>query len=282
MKRSLFHGRKLLIATKHKKEDVIAPLVAEELKIECIAPDQFDTDRFGTFTGEIEREDDAVSTARNKCLEAMNQYNFDLGIASEGSFAPHPSLFFLNANEETLIFIDKQNELEIIARAISTETNYDGKVIMNEEELISFSEKVQFPSHALILCKADRDKSDTVKGITDWCHLKTSFHHLMKKHGSVYAQTDMRAMCNPSRRKVIESATYKLIEKIRCCCPECKTPGFGISHAKAGLPCDRCHFPTRSVICHIYTCKKCGFIKEEQYPYKKTTEDPTYCDLCNP
>lgn len=131
MRKSLYSGRKLLIATKHKKETAIAPILAKYLQIECVVPTDFDTDRFGTFTAEIERKGDAISTARNKCLEAIQQYEFDLGIASEGSFAPHPSLFSLYANEEILIFIDLHNDLEIIARAISMEANFNGKVIHN-------------------------------------------------------------------------------------------------------------------------------------------------------
>ena len=278
----MYNGRKLLIATKHKKEAMIAPPLAKALQIESIATDNFDTDKFGTFTGEVERKDDAVSTARNKCWEAMNQYNFDLGIASEGSFAPHPSLFFLNANEETLIFIDRTNDLEIVARAISTETNFDGKVIVNEEQLILFSEMVQFPTHSLILSDAERAKTYSVKGIQNWNHLKNTFHQILNKYGSVYIQTDMRAMNNPSRRKVIEAATHKLIKRIRSCCPECKTACFEVSHEKEGLPCHKYGLPTRSAISHAYKCKKCEFSNEERYPHKKTTEDPTYCDICNP
>jgi hypothetical protein len=88
-----FEGRQLLIATKHNKERVIAPLFEKALGVTCIVPDNFDTDLLGTFSGEVEREQDPLSTARRKCLLAMQQANCDLAIASEGSFGPHPSLF---------------------------------------------------------------------------------------------------------------------------------------------------------------------------------------------
>jgi hypothetical protein len=90
----MFKGRSLVIATKHEKEKVITPLLEEALGVVCFIPEGFDTDTLGTFTGEIERKLDPISTARQKCLMAMKVSNCDLGIASEGSFGPHPSLFF--------------------------------------------------------------------------------------------------------------------------------------------------------------------------------------------
>ena len=112
----MFKGRKLLIATKHDKEKVIAPILEKELGVTCFVAENFDTDVLGTFTGEVERKDDPITTARNKCLMAMELNNCDLAIASEGSFGPHPAIFFVHADDEMLLFIDKKNDLEIIAR----------------------------------------------------------------------------------------------------------------------------------------------------------------------
>ena len=65
----MFKGRKLLIATKHEKQKVIAPILETELGVKCFIVDNFDTDELGTFSGEIERKDDAITTARKKCLK---------------------------------------------------------------------------------------------------------------------------------------------------------------------------------------------------------------------
>lgn len=40
----MFQGRKLLIATKHKKENVIAPIFEKEFGVNCFVSDKFDTD----------------------------------------------------------------------------------------------------------------------------------------------------------------------------------------------------------------------------------------------
>ncbi len=278
----MFKGRKLLIATKHQKEKVIAPLLQKGLGVECIVPENFDTDILGTFTGEVERKDDPVTTARNKCLLAMQLYDCDMAIASEGSFGPHPAMFFVYADDEIILFIDKKNDLEIIARELSTDTNFNGEEIKTEKQLKDFAKRAKFPSHGLIVRKAKEDFTEIIKGITNWEQLSTTFNQFLKKYRVVYVETDMRAMYNPSRMLVIEKALQKFIDKIKSCCPQCSTPGFGITEAKPGLPCNLCGSPTRSTLSYIYTCQKCSFLKEEMYPHKNITEDPTYCDYCNP
>ena len=47
----MFKGRKLLIATKHHKEMIIAPILEKELAVTCYTSDVFDTDSLGTFSG---------------------------------------------------------------------------------------------------------------------------------------------------------------------------------------------------------------------------------------
>ncbi|MFT5666672.1 MAG: hypothetical protein ACI9DK_000857 [Vicingaceae bacterium] len=278
----MFKNRRLVIATKHEKEKIIAPLLENALGVLCFVQEDFDTDELGTFTGEIERELDPIETARQKCLMAMKLSNCDLGIASEGSFGAHPSIFFAPADDEFLIFIDAKNNLEIIARELSMETNFNGSEIANQAALLEFAELVKFPSHGLILRKSKTDNSTIIKGISEVNQLKEAFKKLIEDVDSIYAETDMRAMHNPSRMAVIELATKKLVDKINSFCPQCSTPGFGITTVKKGLKCSWCALPTNSTLSFIHSCEKCNFTKEELHPHKKTTEDPMYCNYCNP
>jgi hypothetical protein len=278
----MFKGRNLIIATKHGKEKVITPILEKELGVKCFVDSGLDTDQLGTFTGEVERKEDPVTTARNKCFMAMELTNCDLAIASEGSFGQHPSIFFIPADDEMLIFIDKKNGLEIIARELSSQTNFNGSEIQTEENLLEFAARSYFPSHGLILRKSKNEFGDIVKGITNKEQLIKVFYSLIEKFGTTYIETDMRAMYNPTRMKVIESVVKKLSKKINALCPVCNMPGFGITDAKEGLPCELCNFPTRSTISYIYSCQKCNYKKEEKYPKGKQTENPMYCDICNP
>jgi hypothetical protein len=278
----MFRGRTLLIVTKHQKEKVIAPILEKELGVKCVVTENFDTDILGTFTGETERLDDPIITARKKCLMAMELNNCDLAIASEGSFGPHPSIFFVPADDELTLFIDKKNNLEIVARELSTETNFNGSEIKTEEELMEFAKNAKFPSHGLIIRKTNNELKEIVKGITNKEHLKSTFNFFISNYGKCFIETDMRAMYNPTRLKVIEKSTKKLADKINSLCPACNTPGFGITEVTQGLPCQLCNFPTKGILSYSYSCQKCSFSQEEKYPQGKKTEDPMWCDLCNP
>jgi len=153
------------------------------------------------------------------------------------------------------------------------ETNFNGSEIKTEKELQEFATNTNFPSHALILRKSKDDCIEIVKGLTDKEQLNKAFYAFITNYGTAYIETDMRAMYNPTRMKVIEKATFKLVDKIKSLCPICETPGFGIIDRKEGLPCEQCHFPTRSTLSYIYSCQKCSYKKEEKYPNGKQKED---------
>lgn len=278
----MFKNRRIVIATMHKKESVIAPLLEDSFNLKCIVPSEFNSDSLGTFSGEIERKSDPLSTLRQKCLIALKTSNNDLAIASEGSFGAHPSLFFAQANDELVMLLDTKNKIEMVARELSTETNFAAQTIKNEAELIEFAERVQFPSHGIIIRTDEKDYSKIYKGITKWEDLKFHFDEIKKENGTAYIETDMRALFNPTRMKNIEKATAKLIEKMKSCCPNCQTPGFGISEAIPGLPCEWCGKPTASVLKYRLNCKKCSYLDEKLYPNNKTVESPEFCDNCNP
>lgn len=275
-------GRKLLIATKHEKEKIIAPILESSFGVTCEVVSDFDTDLFGTFAGEVERFYPAIETVRIKCLAAMKKYDYNLAIASEGSFGPHPSLFFTPADEELLILIDNQNHLEITARVLSTETNFAGTEVTTLQDLEAFAERTLFPSHALILKDQQQNFREVIKDIKDPTELTQNFLRLKQKFGKVYVETDMRAHVNPTRKKVIEAATHQLVKKIKSTCPRCQWPGFDIIGAIAGLPCSLCGSPTLGTLKWRYYCKKCQYEEIVLYPHGSKTEQPQFCSYCNP
>lgn len=278
----MFAGRTLLIATKHNKELVIAPILEKALGVQCITANNFDSDSLGTFTGEVERRHDPITCARQKCLLALETNPFDLVLASEGSFGPHPAIFFAAADDEFLFFLDTKNNLEIVVRHLSTETNFSGAEVSTEKDLLAFAEAALFPSHALVVRKSKTSNEAIVKGITDQSVLVDSFHKVLKHCGTAFVETDMRAMYNPTRMKVIEACTHKLLDKITSLCPNCQWPGFEVVDVISGLPCELCGAATKGTWQHVLACKKCGFKQENEFPHGKKTEDAMYCDFCNP
>ena len=212
----------------------------------------------------------------------MERFNFDLCIASEGSFGPHPTIPFAAADEEWLLLIDRKNNIEIFVSHISTSTNLNGKQISHLDELHQFAHHCKFPSHALIIRNKENGIDYVKKGITNWDELVIHYETTKAHFGQAYIETDMRAMCNPMRMKVIEETMEKLISAMQSTCPNCNAPGFVVQDRQSGLPCMLCGFPTQSTLSHIYRCHHCHFQENKFYPSGKTTEDPMYCDLCNP
>lgn len=278
----MFTGRRLLIATKHKKDSVLAPLLESALGVHCFTDERLDTDLLGTFTGEVERVDDPLNTARKKIEMGMQLTGCDLAVATEGSFGAHPSFVFVPGNDEIVLLVDKKNNIEVMGRSVSTETNFGGALVSSIDELKEFARRVQFPSHALIVRESEKGTANITKAITSWPQLEECVTRLIEKQGNAQVETDMRALYNPSRIKVIEQAAQRLIEKLSLCCPKCDCPGFSVNEAIPGLPCRLCGSPTRSALEHIFRCQRCSFEKKETFPNGKQTEDPMYCDICNP
>lgn len=279
----MFSGRKLLIATMHGKEKVLAPVLETHLGVRCYLPSgEFNSDHFGTFTGEVERRNDPVTTLRQKCLNAMAVCESDLAVATEGSFGPHPDIPFTGANDELIILIDQKNNLEITARELSVNTNYSKAAINSSKDLRDFAVKIGFPEHRLILSYGDEVTRVFIKDINSPLQLFRTYRSIAEKQRCVRAETDMRAMHNPTRMSVIKKAGEKLIENIKSECPSCARPGYCATRFKTGLPCLFCSAPTRSIKSIEYACIGCGHSETREYPDSRTEEDPMYCDRCNP
>ena len=104
-----------VIATMHGKETVIAPLLQGALGLRTELPTDFDTDCFGTFSGDVPRVDTALATARAKIAAAFKQVpHAHIGIASEGSFGPHPLLPMIPIDSELLLLMDRRTGIEVI------------------------------------------------------------------------------------------------------------------------------------------------------------------------
>lgn len=278
----VFQGRTLHVATMHGKERVLGPMLERDLGVRVSLPPGLDTDCLGTFSGERERIGDVLSVLRAKCRMAMEATGGDLALASEGCFGPHPTLCFVPADEEWVMLMDCSQDLEVVGRVLSTETNYAFQEVSDWQALERFATEVRFPSHGLILRDRCDGSKSMVKGLIDWNDLRLSFDKLMRISGGVDALTDMRAMFNPTRMQVIGEACRNLIDRLKSACPACARLGYGVTESRPGLPCRQCLFPTRSVLYSVFSCAGCGHREDRVHPHGKTHEDPMYCDVCNP
>ncbi len=279
---SFFKGRKAVLATMHGKEKVILPLM-KELGIDVVVPQNFDTDRFGTFTRDVARAGDQIEAARAKALEAMNATGLDLAIASEGSFGPDRDIPFANSNLELVLLVDRQNNLEIHGHHKSFDTNMAGTYVSSVDEALDFARSVGFPEHAVIVRKNKDSKKQIHKGIKSEEELREVVQKMLSKFfvRRVYIETDMRAHMNPRRMQNIVHATKDLLRNIQSVCTECETPGFAIVDTTGSRVCTGCGIKTGTPLYAIKRCQKCLHELKELID-NSVTDDPANCPRCNP
>ena len=270
------------LGTKHNKQVVIGPLFKKHLGMEVVIPNSFDTDTFGTFTRDVTRLNSQKNTAALKARAAMKELGLDIGIASEGSFGPHPLVPFGTANTEIVVFIDAKNKLEIYGMHVEAAPYAQSGIVSSVDEIISFARSIDFPQHGIVMRPGEKKYEGMVKGIKDEAELESAAKLLLANHKTIWVETDLRAHVNESRMQHIALATQDLISNIQRLCPQCDMPGFHRIASKPGLPCEHCTRPTGLPLADTYQCDTCGHTNEVQFPDNKETAYAGYCDYCNP
>jgi DNA-directed RNA polymerase subunit RPC12/RpoP len=281
---ALLAGKTAVLATMHRKERAIAPVLTQALDLHITVPAGFNTDQFGTFTRDVARAGSQLEAARQKALAAMEVTGYTVGLASEGAFGPHPAMPWVACDRELVLLIDIQHNLELVGEAISTDTNYRQARITSLAAALDFARSAQFPSHGLV-AMADQTPSSTdtiIKGIVSEDQLGQAVEQLLSSHGSIWLETDMRAHMNPSRMATIQQATENLLKKIHQSCPACGWPGYDVARRIPGLPCAGCGLPTTRTQSWVYRCRRCSHEHTVPFPEGITTADPGQCSYCNP
>ena len=303
---SSYRNLQIALGTMHAKERAIAKPFERLLGSQLVVPRDFDTDAFGTFTGEIERTGTMRDAARAKARLAMTRSGLHVGLASEGSYGPHPYLPFIPGGTELVMFIDAERGLEIIASIVVGRTNYGSHICAAGDDLERTLRRMRFPSHAVTVRPHEaRDgqgipgQSSTrlgseltvrgfaplfFKGLQD---RKTVFRAVeacasASVDGKALLIPDMRAHLNPTRMGMIRVTATKLAKRIASLCPCCGTPGFGIVDVARGLPCSGCGKPTQLAVAEIHRCTKCGYQKRKPIWRNRDRADPGQCEYCNP
>jgi len=276
-------NRPCVLGTMHGKERVIAPLVESELDLTVVVPKDFNTDHFGTFTGDIKRAGNQREACRTKALSAMTLTGTDLALASEGSFGAHPGISFLSSNLEIVMLIDKLNDLEIIGHYRNSTVIPRGQKVRTSEEAIATALSWGFPKQGIIIRESEKSTKNIFKEVLTIEDIQTLSTHLLSKWfvKSIYIETDMRAHRCPERMEFIRLATLDLIKNCKSICPRCSTPGFVITETVSGLPCASCTLPTDLVKETIRSCTKCTYQLMSPIENEVSAEAKD-CVWCNP
>lgn len=276
-------GLRAALGTMHGKESAIAPPFAR-LGIEVIVPDGLDTDRFGTFTGEVQRAGTMGEAARAKAQAAIAAAGIAIGIASEGSYGPHPVVPFAAAGHELILWRDEACGLEIVETLADETPRYGHEEVASIEEADAFLTRIGFPKSGVIVAPADRPNGPVAKGLNERSELAEAIGAAARQSstGRALVQTDMRAHLNPRRMQTIARLADALALRLATPCPACDAPGFGRTRVEAGLPCGDCGLPTGMIARDIFGCAACGHEQPRPRADGLTAADPRYCAFCNP
>lgn len=282
---SAYAGRKICLTTRHGKERALARPFSLGLGA-SLAVSPCNTDRLGTFSGEVERLEDAFNTCRRKASMGLEQSGLRLGLASEASFGPHPAVPMLAVGQELLLFVDRDRDLTVLEQHLDWRTNYAQKLLAPDEDPSAWLKQVGFPSHAVIARPADRSF-----GLWNWHKDLTSTAALAEAlascrgcdpGGQVWLEADMRAHRNPTRMRSIRRLGVALVRRLCTPCPSCTAPGWGVVESRRGLPCRACGTLTELIAAEIWGCAACGHQLERPRLDGLSAADPAQCPWCNP
>ena len=265
----------LLLSSKHLKEQILQPLF-DPYGVELIVNLDFDTDVYGTFCGTTPRIEGPKITVKEKCLAGMAFANKRQGLASEGSFGPHPGSPFMSVNEEWLVYIDLDLGLEIYGRSTTIEVCHAQLHYQDAAQLPSFLSNCSFGKQGLVLKNASSGQL-LEKGIQEPAQLEL----LLQQIPEWQIETDLRAHMNPLRKKNIAAAGKDLMERMQRRCPNCAHPDFSVQKVSGQLACSLCFQLTDNYQFLEYTCNYCAHHQIEERTDKKL-EDPQFCNNCNP
>ncbi|WP_158861739.1 DUF6671 family protein [Leifsonia sp. AG29] len=272
-----FRGVTIVFATRHGKEEAAREAFADQLGARVIAPARIDTDRFGTFTGDIPRTLSPRQAALAKAQLGMVLTGTRYGLASEATYTS--TFGVLTLHHELLLFHDRESGLTVTENARVTTAGYGTATASSPEEALSAATRFGFPATAAVL-STDADPPVHRKGIRTASELESIARLLLRRSPRLRVEADYRAHNNPPRRDVIRDLSYRMTNRLGRHCPDCGTPGYGAVDVQRGLPCSVCGQPTAAISADIHGCALCP--RREAVPRPAHSIDPQWCDSCNP
>jgi len=291
--RKTYQDATAALATMHGKEGAIGPAMQAHLGLIVVTPPNLDTDVLGTFTGEIQRVGTMRDVAIRKARLGMHASGFQIGIASEGSFGPHPYIPFFSAGLELMVLVDDKRGLVITESLVADDIIHDETVVGSVSELGLFLPRVRFPTHALVVApnltaspwwRLHPERARPRKGIMTYEELveAVDLASRISEDGRARVTTDLRAHMNPTRMAAIGRLASRLAIRVATECPECHAPGFGRAAPAPGLHCVDCGEESIIPRGDILKCQACKHEHEERRLPIREFAEPGECPRCNP
>lgn len=283
---SPYAGRHAVLATMHGKKEAIAPILRNRVGLIVSSAPDIDTDALGTFTGEIPRAGTIRETAIAKARLGMKATGLPIGLASEGSYGPHPQIPFVPGGVELMVLVDDMRGIVVSEHLIEDAPVFGHGYVVAGDDVTPILDRLGFPAHALIVKPAESEggAGNIHKGLRDRTALELAVMSAKAQSDDGWAliQTDMRAHMNPTRMATIGRLASALAERLSALCPACRTPGYGQVDVEIGLPCEWCGTPSLMVRHRVFGCVACPHRENRPRGNGLTRADPGHCPLCNP
>lgn len=274
-----------VLATMHGKECAVAPPFGDHLGLTVRPSVGLDTDQLGTFSGEIPRHGTMLEVALRKARLGMRAAGLPLGLASEGTFGPHPAVPFFPAGMELLVFVDEVRDLVVHESLVDEVTNFAHCEAAPGEDVEPFLQRIGFPAHGLIVRPNAGDPLVALtKGVISRTDLERAIDRaaLVSLDCKARLETDMRAHLNPTRMTSLAVLAERLAQRLARACPACSAPGFGRVGVQTGLPCEACGEPTEMVAAEVFGCVACDHRDERARSDGMKRAPARSCPECNP
>lgn len=280
-----FEGRNFAVSTMHGKEKVIAPVLKQKLDMTGVVPAGLNTDRLGTFLGDIERPGSMRTTLIRKAELGLQVSGLDISVANEGSFGPHPIVPYITIGTELIALIDRKLGIQLIERITDPGPMARSWVVKDLEEISCVPKRIGFPRQGVIVFADRKTPSLYVeKDFENESELERAIQEARQKSpdGKVCVETDFRAHKNPRRLSIISKLTQKLADRLLQECPSCRKPGWGKDSTVYGAPCKICSTPTYDAQKDVFSCLSCGHREDIYSCMHSERADPGLCLVCNP
>lgn len=274
-----YAGALVAYGTRHGKERQAAGPFAELLGASVVAPPGLDTDRFGTFSGEVPRTLVPLDAARAKAALAVDAAGAACGLASEATYGPLPGSGW-PGHEELLLFVDRDRGLEVVERHAAAGVPGTVARIRDRRELPGPGE-LPGPAGQAVIVRPDGLAAPIVKGVADpvTLHEAVARAAALSPSGVAVVEPDLRAFHNPARRVVLAALSRRLAQRLATPCPACTGPGWGVDGVEPGLACAACGLPTDEPGVEVWRCPGCGAGERRALA---GAAEPRWCPGCNP
>lgn len=278
-----YRGAVAAVATQHLKTAILDRALGGPRGL-VLRTVTIDTDAFGTFTGDVARTAGPAETALAKARRGVEVAGLDLGLASEGSFGPHPVVGLVTYQQEVVVLHDALAGLTVTGRAAGPAPWAVSRRVTPDDPLPADLDPTV---HALVARPHEPVPVHSDEGITKGIGNVSALHWAIRRAaawsrtGTVVVESDLRAHVCPRRHPLLLAAAADLAARLAHRCPACGSPGFGHVEAVRGAPCAWCGHPTELPRETVDGCPACEHVVRRPVPGDGRA-DPGSCPRCNP